>query len=107
MLLPVFDRSREIAIAGAAEIGPETEIVVVEGNYLCLNEDPWRGLASLWDLAVFLDVPMAELERRLMARWRAHGFDAETAKAKALGNDIPNAERVRAAIGPVDLTIVG
>lgn len=105
VILPVFDRTREIAIAGAEEIRPETRIVVVEGNYLLLDEDPWRQLAALWDFSVFLDVPMAELERRLISRWRSYGFDAAGAEAKALGNDIPNAQRVCAAVLPADVTV--
>jgi fructokinase len=105
VILPIFDRSREIAIAGAGEIGPQTRIVVVEGNYLCFDEPPWRSLADLWDLAVFLDTPLEELERRLIARWRAHGFDPEAARSKALGNDIPNARRVAGAVGRVDVVL--
>jgi fructokinase len=107
VIIPVFDRSREIAIAGAEEIAPHTRIVVVEGNYLCLDEDPWRELAPLWDLAVFLDVPMERLERRLVARWLHHGLAPEAALAKAQGNDLPNARRVRGAVGRVDLVLAG
>ena len=102
IILPVFDRAREIAIAGAAEIRPETRIVVVEGNYLCLDETPWRSLATLWDSAYFLDVPMEELERRLIDRWLAYGFDAAAARAKAHGNDMVNAARVNRAVCPID-----
>jgi pantothenate kinase len=101
VILPVFDRTRDIAIAGAAEVAPETRIVVVEGNYLCLDEDPWRNLAPLWDMSFFVEVPEAELERRLIRRWLRHGLDPEAARTRALGNDIPNAARVMAAIGPV------
>lgn len=105
VILPVFDRSREIAIAGAQEIRPETRIVVVEGNYLCFDEMPWRTLMEFWDLAVFLDVPMDELERRLIDRWLSHGFDPAAAEAKARGNDIANAVRVQRSITRVDLII--
>jgi len=105
VILPVFDRSREIAIAGAEEIRPETTHVVVEGNYLLLDEDPWRGLAAIWDFSAFLDVDEAELERRLIRRWRHFGFDEEGARRKALGNDIPNARRVRGAVVTPDLTL--
>lgn len=107
VILPVFDRSREIAIAGAEEIGPETRIVVVEGNYLVLDEDPWRDLAPMWDFSVFLDVPFAELERRLIDRWLRYGYSPEDARKKALGNDIPNARRVLKHSGAVDLRIRG
>ncbi|HHS94425.1 MAG TPA: nucleoside triphosphate hydrolase [Rhodobacterales bacterium] len=107
VILPVFDRAREIAIAGAEEIGPQTRIVVVEGNYLMLDEAPWRDLARLWDMSVFLDVPFAELERRLIARWLNHGYTPQEAREKALGNDIPNARRVIKHSGAVDLRLRG
>ena len=105
VMLPVFDRTREIAIAGAQEIRGDTRIVIVEGNYLLLDEEPWCDLASLWDLTVFLDVPMAELERRLIDRWLSHGFDQLAAETRARGNDIPNAVRVVGAALPADLVI--
>lgn len=107
VILPVFDRSREIAIAGAEEIGPETRIVVVEGNYLMLDEEPWRSLSELWDFSVFLDVPMVELERRLMSRWLGFGYPEDEARTKALGNDIPNARRVISHARAVDLRLRG
>ena len=105
VVIPVFDRSREIAIAGADEIGPETRIVVVEGNYLCLDEAPWRDLAPLWDLSVFLDVPRAELEARLVGRWLGYGYDRDAAEAKAHGNDLRNADRILCAVLPTDLVV--
>ncbi|MFZ7090256.1 nucleoside triphosphate hydrolase [Primorskyibacter sp. 2E233] len=105
VLIPVFDRSREEAIAGAAEIGPETEIVVVEGNYLLLDEAPWRALAQYWDLAAFLSVPMEELERRLIARWLSFGFDDQAAATKARANDLPNARRVNEAVHAADIVL--
>ncbi|MBN7784714.1 nucleoside triphosphate hydrolase [Ponticoccus gilvus] len=103
--VPVFDRAREIAIAGVQEIGPEVSVVVVEGNYLCLSEAPWTALAPLWDLSVFLDVPVPELERRLLRRWAGFGYSPAKAREKAEGNDIPNARRVALGRGPVDLVL--
>lgn len=103
--LPVFDRSREEAIAGAAEITPQTQIVVIEGNYLLLDEAPWTGLRPFWDLSVYLDVPEAELERRLISRWIGYGYDITTATAKAESNDLPNARRVARGLTPPDLTL--
>jgi pantothenate kinase len=94
--IPVFDRSIEIARAGAAIIAAETHIILVEGNYLLLDEQPWTGLQPLFDLTVWLDVPMEELERRLIRRWLKHGFAGGAARHKALSNDITNAERVTA-----------
>lgn len=105
VVIPVFDRAREIAIAGAAVVGPEAAIAVVEGNYLLLAEAPWQALAAEWDCSVFLDVPEAELERRLMARWLGHGYSEAAARAKVAENDLPNARRVLARRLPCDLVL--
>lgn len=95
---PVFDRVRDLAVAGAGVVLPETEIVVVEGNYLMLDEDPWAALAPLFDLEIFLDTPPPLLEKRLIQRWLDHGHDSEAARNRAQSNDIPNAERVLGSI---------
>jgi pantothenate kinase len=92
--LPVFDRTLELARAGARIVTPAQRILLVEGNYLLLKQEPWAKLKPLFDVTVFLPVPLAELERRLIQRWRDHGFAPDTAEAKARGNDIPNAELV-------------
>ncbi|SMX48680.1 nucleoside triphosphate hydrolase [Maliponia aquimaris] len=105
VILPVFDRSREIAIAGAQEITPDTRIVVAEGNYLCFADPPWDRLQPLWDFTVFLEVPEAELERRLLDRWRGFGYPEDEAHRKAYANDIPNARRVQAERGPADVVL--
>ncbi|MGF6253931.1 nucleoside triphosphate hydrolase [Ensifer sp. LBL] len=94
VLVPVFDRSREIAIASARIVAPETRIILVEGNYLLLDEAPWTGLEGAFDFSIFINPGVEELERRLLKRWYDHGYDEEAAKRKALGNDIPNAHRV-------------
>lgn len=103
--VPVFDRAIEIARAGARLIHASTPVIVTEGNYLLLDRAPWSDLAPLFDLTVFLTVTEAELERRLIARWRDHGFDAQAARDKALGNDIPNARLVATGSRPADFTL--
>lgn len=92
--IPVFDRPRDIAIAGARVIGPDQRVLLVEGNYLLLNAQPWAALADFWDLTIGIEVPLSVLESRLVQRWRDHGLDGAAAVARAMGNDIPNARRV-------------
>lgn len=91
---PVFDRSRELAIAGAGVIAPDVEIVVVEGNYLLLRQEPWASIRAHYDWTVFISPTLEVLEQRLLQRWRDHGFDDAAARAKAQGNDLPNARLV-------------
>lgn len=100
---PVFDRSRDIAIAGKGHVAPECRIVLIEGNYLLLDEPGWRDLVPLWDLSVRLQVPLATLRARLINRWLAHGLDQTAAQARAEGNDMTNATRIDTAALPADL----
>jgi pantothenate kinase len=103
--IPVFDRSVELSRAGAAIIEGDVKFILVEGNYLLLDEAPWARLAPLFDFTIFLDVPRAELERRLVERWREHGRADEDARAWITSNDMPNIERVLARRRPADLVV--
>jgi len=103
--IPVFDRSMELSRAGASVIGPEVKFVLVEGNYLLLDEEPWSALGSLFDYTIFVDVPRSELERRLMDRWRDHGKSDDDARAWIASNDLPNVERVLARRRKADLVL--
>lgn len=94
VLVPVFDRSREIAIASARAISPQTRIVLAEGNYLLLNEAPWSRLAGCFDFTILLAPPLAVLEERLLSRWRNLGLPEADVLGKVGGNDLPNALRV-------------
>lgn len=103
--IPLFDRDLEISRAGADIVGPDDRILIVEGNYLLLNEAPWPDLAPLFDLTIWIDVPEAELDRRLLARWAHYGKTSDQARAWIDGNDMPNIRRVVAGSRPADLVI--
>jgi pantothenate kinase len=103
--IPVFDRSMELARAGADIVTDEAKFILVEGNYLLLKDAPWNRLKPLFDFTVFLDVPEAELERRLMQRWLGFDFAPERAKAWIASNDMPNIRTVRESSAKADLTL--
>ena len=107
VVYPVFDREREISIAGAGILKKNIRIVIVEGNYLLFDEEPWSCLSKLWDYSVFLDVELTVLEQRLIDRWLDHGFSRAEARQKALGNDIQNSKRVIASRIQADRIING
>lgn len=103
--IPVFDRSMELSRAAASIVATQTKFILVEGNYLLLDEEPWSRLAPLFDFSIFVDVPRNELERRLMERWHGHGRSDEDARAWIASNDLPNIERVLARRRAADLMI--
>ncbi len=104
---PLFDRERELAIAGALAVPEEAPLVVLEGNYLLLDEPVWRDAAVLLDLTVLVMPPTAEIERRLMCRWLDLGFDEAKSRAWIESNDLPNAMTVVAGSLPADINIAG
>lgn len=103
--IPIFDRSIELSRAAAAIIGSNVKFILVEGNYLLLDEDPWRGLQPLFDFTIFVDAPREELERRLVERWREHGRSDDDARNWIDTNDMPNIDRVQHARLTADLVI--
>ncbi len=103
--IPLFDRDLEISRAGADIITATDRILIVEGNYLLLNEPPWTEAAPLFDLTVWIDVPEAELDRRLVTRWAHHGKSVAEARAWIDGNDLPNIRRVVAGSRAADVVL--
>lgn len=105
VLVPVFDRAREIAIASARAITPDTRFILAEGNYLLLDEAPWSRLAELFDLTIFVGPPYAVLEERLRQRWVHYGLDVAGIEWKLYGNDLPNGKRILDNSRPADIAI--
>ena len=102
---PVFDRSRDIAVAGAQLIPKHAEFVIVEGNYLMLNAAPWDQLRQFWTLSVTISAPMDVLEKRLMERWANYDIAPDEARAKVQDNDMRNAKMVMQNSAPSDLIL--
>ncbi len=94
--VPVFDRAIEIARAGARMISADVPVIIAEGNYLLLGQEPWAELRPLFDVAVLLDVPEAVLNDRLIARWKHYNLTPEETQQRLELNDLPNGRFVMA-----------
>ncbi len=103
--VPVFDRQRDLAIASARHVPASCPIIVMEGNYLLLRQQPWLHLRDYFDLSVRLDVDTEHLDKRLVQRWLENGLSEEAAQARVMSNDIPNALLVTANSAPADMTL--
>ncbi len=101
--VPLFDRSMELSRAGARVIERSVRIVLVEGNYLLLQEPGWRDLKTFYSLTVQISVLENELEQRLVQRWRGHGFSEADALRRTRANDLVNARLVESRSAPADL----
>lgn len=101
--VPVFDRRLEVSRGSARIVPRAVRVIVVEGNWLLLDRAPWDALRPRFDLTVWLDVDMAEIERRLRRRWE--GLAPEAMAAKMEGNDLPNARAALEGSAPADVVL--
>lgn len=92
---PDFQREIEEPVAGALPVFAATPLVITEGNYLLLDDDPaWAPVADLLDEVWYLDVPADLRLERLAARHMQFGRTREQALAWIAQTDEPNARRI-------------
>lgn len=93
---PEFRREIEEPVAGAIALRHDTGLLIVEGNYLLLDDGPWAPVAAMLDEVWFIDADDALRRRRLVARHQAFGRSIEAAQAWVAQTDEPNARRIAA-----------
>lgn len=95
---PDFRREIEEPVAGALPVFAQTPLVITEGNYLLLDDDPaWAPVADLLDEVWYLDVDADLRRERLAARHMQFGRSREQALAWIAQTDEPNARRIEAS----------
>ncbi|KAK8073262.1 hypothetical protein PG994_004161 [Apiospora phragmitis] len=106
---PSFDHAVKDPKQDDIVILPGHRVVVLEGNYLTLDREPWRSAAALMDQRWFVEVDFAVARRRLVARHVAAGIAQDEAEAgkRADENDLVNGEQiVRERVGSVDEVVM-
>lgn len=89
---PYYDRNLHDPVDDAIVV--EKNIVLVEGNYLLLNEPVWDGLHKLADFTIFIDTKPEFLEERLVDRKIRGGSSPEEALDFYKKSDAINVENV-------------
>ena len=97
---PVYDRRIHDPRPDALKV--DAAILLIEGNWLLLDEKPWRDLRALADYRIRIDVPPALLRDRLIARKVQGGLSVEDARAFYERSDAPNVLRFAAHAGAAD-----
>lgn len=88
------------------QIEVSAPIVLVEGNYLLLDEAPWRELSGYCDASIFIDASIEEIKGRLIRRKMMGGMAPHEALAFCENSDLPNARRILNHRLPADLTLM-
>ncbi len=93
---PSFEHGVGNPVADALQIGPEVQLVIVEGLYLLHQGDGW-DLAGVFDERWYLDTPLRTAMERLVQRhMRANGNSRAQAEQRLRQNDRLNADTVAA-----------
>ena len=85
---PSYDRLLHNPVEDAIIV--DKKIVLLEGNYLLLNEEGWKDLREMADLTIFIKADGDMLRDRLIARKAASGHGLEKATAFVDFSDMAN-----------------
>jgi pantothenate kinase len=104
--LPSFDHGVGDPIEDDIQIDAARHaVVLVEGNYLFLEQEPWVQLRELFDDAWFVDCPVDLAMQRVFDRQVGIGLAPEVSLGRIAGNDRPNALLVNASKGAARLLV--
>lgn len=92
--VPDYRRELEEPVAGAIAVPPEVPLLIVEGNYLLLDDGPWARVADYLDETWYVVVDDDLRRERLVARHERFGRTRAEALAWVEQTDEPNARRI-------------
>ncbi|MDI9913888.1 nucleoside/nucleotide kinase family protein [Rhodococcus sp. IEGM 1379] len=102
---PAFDRTLDESIGSAVAIGPETTLIITEGNYLLLMEGQWPVARQAVDEVWYLDVPAGTRTDRLVRRHCGFGSSPDVAERWVRDVDQPNGDAIEAVRFRADLIV--
>ena len=97
---PVYDRRIHDPRPDALKV--DAAILLIEGNWLLLDEEPWRDLRALADYSVRIDAAPELLRERLIGRKVQGGLSEAEARAFYEASDAANVLRFAAHAGAAD-----
>jgi pantothenate kinase len=80
-------------------------VLVVEGNYLLLDEEPWQRFQGLFDVGIFISAPRETLMASLTERHRRGGKTPEVTARHIRAVDLPNAVRVASSVDQAQVVV--
>lgn len=105
VLVPSFDHAVGDPVEGDIKVTGDNMVVMVEGNYLLLEEGPWVELRSLLDEAWYVDCCLEEAMGRVFQRQTGIGLTPDESRQRIAGNDRPNAELIARTKGRASLLV--
>ena len=96
--VPRFDHRKGDPVEDTIIVTEGPQIILVEGNYLLLDVEPWSQLrTNVFDETWFLNVSISECNRRVRERHIETGLTEEQAQLQVENNDSINSKLVNKA----------
>ncbi|TLM83083.1 nucleoside/nucleotide kinase family protein [Pseudarthrobacter sp. NamE5] len=102
---PEFRRTLDEPVAASIAVPAEVPLVITEGNYLLMEQEPWKDIRAQLDEVWFVDTPQDLRLSRLVDRHVSFGMDRAAAEAWANGPDEANAVLIQATRPAADRVI--
>ncbi|KAM0873832.1 hypothetical protein ACQ4PT_037832 [Festuca glaucescens] len=102
---PSFDHGVGDPVENDIVVKPEHKIVIVEGNYLLLEDNIWREIRDLFDEKWLIDIDIDVSMQRVLQRHIGTGKEPDVAAWRISYNDRPNAELIMESRKAADLVI--
>ncbi len=105
LLLPVYDRRIHDPRPGALRVDARAGILLIEGNYLLVDREPWRRIGDRLDLRLFLTCDPQTARQRVIDRHIRGGCSPAEAEEKYRTNDAPNTRLVLDSVARAELVV--
>jgi pantothenate kinase len=102
---PLYSRKLHDPVPEKGTVKASHRIIIVEGNYLLLDEDPWNLFLPLIDISIFLEVETSNLLDGLHERHLRGGKPPDLIEKHLRRVDLPNTLRVKSSIHKADVTV--
>ena len=92
ILWPIYDRNLHDVVEDQIKV--EKNIILIEGNWLLLKEEPWKTMQQYADYKILILAEEEMLKERLISRKEKGGLSREEAVAWYQNSDSKNVTRV-------------
>ncbi|CAN8306380.1 unnamed protein product [Cochlearia groenlandica] len=103
--VPSFDHGVGDPVEEDIFVSLQHKVVIVEGNYVMLEQGPWKDISEMFDEKWFIDVNLETAMERVESRHISTGKPQDVAKWRIDYNDRPNAELIIKSKTNADLLI--
>ncbi|KAH1078075.1 hypothetical protein GLYMA_19G161200v4 [Glycine max] len=103
--VPSFDHGVGDPVEDDIFVNLQHKVVIVEGNYLLLEDGVWKEISSLFDEKWFIDIDIDKAMQRVLKRHISTGKPPDIAKQRIENNDRLNAELIMKSKKNADIII--